>query len=88
MSKLKGSFKTIADVWAAIDSGETVYCGSESYRVYVESDLTPEITEKHEGRRFSARNGRLLSVRCVSNYFGSIIYPQDLTELFTRGSGK
>lgn len=78
-------FKSIDEVWSALDAGQTVYWGNESYKVYIEPDYLPQVTAVHKGRKFSARNGQLLSVRCISNYFGSIITPQCLGNLFTKG---
>lgn len=81
MSRLS-VFKSVNDVWLAIDRGQTVYCHNKSYKVYVESNIGNDETRKTPSRMFSDRNGQLLSVRCISNYFGSVISESDLNNLF------
>lgn len=75
-------FKTIQDVWTAIDQGRTVYWSNKSYKVFVETDNEPERTQEYSPRLLVERNGQLLSVRCISNYFGSILHESDLGSLF------
>lgn len=76
-------FKNIGQVWQAIDKGETIHAGNSSYKVYVE----PAIKDNsYQRNHFSYRNGEVLTVRCISNYFGSIIDQRDLSSLFVKGS--
>ncbi len=76
-------FKTIEDVWAAVDKGETVYWSNTAYKVYVEPDNSPETTKIYAPRKYVERNGKLLSIRCIENYFGGIIGRDELSKLFT-----
>jgi hypothetical protein len=75
---------SLDQVWTLVDQGVDVYWSSKSYKVYVEVDVMPDRTLIHAGRSFASRDGRILSVRCIDNYFGSIISPSDLSKLFTE----
>lgn len=85
----KGTFKTIDQVWEALDSGKTVYFNNESYKIYIERNPKTISGEKNpyyssESRSFSTRNEEMLAVRCISNHFGSVISPSDLSHLFIK----
>lgn len=78
------TFKTIEQVWDAIDRGETVYWSNKSYALTIEdSELA---WRKKQGFKipFSNRNGKCLRVTCTSNYFGSLLEPKELSNLFTE----
>jgi hypothetical protein len=73
--------KTIQQVWELLDKGETVYWKNTSYKVYI----SPQIeNNEYQTNNFSNRNGMILSIRCISNYFGSIIEEKELPTLFTK----
>ena len=80
----KGQIKNIELVWALIQNGTTVYCSNKSYKVYVEENIGCADHVNSAARQYSTKNGNLLSVRCIANYFGSIIRENDLSELFTE----
>ena len=71
----------ISKLWAALDAGETVYWSNTSYKIYI-SDAIPgnAFQESH----FTYRNGKVLSARCISNYFGSLLNESDMGSLFTK----
>lgn len=79
---MKYEFKTIQDVWAAVDAGLTVYWTSTSNKVFVVDNVGDEKQKNVPCRLYSARNGKILDVRCISNYFGSVISPEFLSGLF------
>jgi hypothetical protein len=71
-------FKSIKQVWQAIEQGKTVYWHNTGYA------LTIEPASKHTDS-FSVKGEQCLRVTCLSNYFGSIIVPNDLKDLFIEG---
>ena len=80
-------FKTIQDVWAALDQNETIYWHNKSYKVFIEQDLSPDITASYGPRYRISRNGQLLTIRCIENYFGSILHENEISSLFTEKVG-
>lgn len=80
----KGEIKSIAQVWELLDRGETIYWSSEAYKVFVTRDTDPHTTSVYEPRRLVSRNGYILDVRCISNYFGSILFESELNQLFVK----
>lgn len=80
----KGEIKTISQVWEIIDQGKTIYWSGDAYEVVVQPDHQPERTQSHEPRRLIERNGELLEVRCMSNWFGSILHESELGSLYTK----
>jgi hypothetical protein len=76
---MKPQFKNIHEVWTAIDQGETIFWSNESYKIFIE-DSRPENPE------FSKRGPKLLSVRCIENYFGSVLHESEISQLFTKES--
>ena len=77
-------FKTIQDVWAALDQNETIYWHNKSYKVFIEQDLSPDRTVSYKPRQLIERNGQLLTIRCIKNYFGSILHESELSSLFSE----
>jgi hypothetical protein len=77
-------FNSVSEVWDAIDAGKTVYWSSKAYKVFVEPDLMPERTKELDFRQYAERNGSILAVRYIENYFGSIISPYYIGNLFTE----
>lgn len=80
-------FKNVEDVWTAIDQGKTIYCSNKSYKIFIEPNIGSEENIKCEARMFSSRDGFMLSVRCIENYFGSVLHKSDLFHLFTDDEG-
>lgn len=78
-------FKTVDEVHRALDEGKTVYAHNTAYKVYRNADILPERTKMSAPRQYSLRNNTILEVRCIENYFGSIMEPSDLHTLFTVG---
>lgn len=72
-------FKTIKDVWTAIDQGKEVFWGNTSYHITIE-DAYPT----YKGP--ALRGGKILRVTCISNYFGSALCESEVTSLFTKKS--
>ncbi len=71
-------FKTIEQVWEAVEAGQVIYWVNKSYQVIAELDSVP-----HENL-YSQKNGRMLRVTCMSNWFGSRITPNCLDSLFVE----
>lgn len=70
---------TIQELWEKIERGETVFWANEGYKVYTEEAFC-----EHQKQHFSHKNGKVLSVRFIENYFGGLIHESELTELFTK----
>jgi hypothetical protein len=68
-------FNTFDDVWNALDAGQTVYWYNTSYKITIEP------CQKTTNRE-TERNGKVLRVTCVSNYFGSLLKECELSNLF------
>jgi hypothetical protein len=80
----KQTFKTVTEVWAAIDAGKTVYWGNKEYRLTEEdSNLEWRLSHGYEAP-LSNRNGRCLRVTCTRNWFGSFLTESDINELFVE----
>lgn len=72
-------YKTIDQVWDALKEGKTVNWKNSSYKVYIEAAIPDNSFQRNH---FSFNKGCVLSVRCVSNHFGSIIDKTDLKDLY------
>lgn len=77
---------TVIQVWALMDKGIKVYCGSDAYQVVVETVHHNEQSSAgmYQRNHFTHRNNQVLSVRCMSNWFGSIMHPTDLGNLYLK----
>jgi hypothetical protein len=75
---VSSQFKTISEVWAAIDSGKPVYWGNKGYRVL------PVDHDNENSPTFTLKNGKLLRVTFTANWFGSLLQPSELGQLFTE----
>jgi len=73
----------IGQIWAALDKGLVVNYGNTSYKIYIEKVCTTSgSTRDYQSVHFSVRNGELLSIRCISNYFDGLINESQLAECF------
>lgn len=77
---MKRQFKTVDQVWEAIDKGDKVYWIHEGYEVLVVSDPVPE------KNMYSHRQGKMLRVTFTENYFGSRLDEKELNNLFIKGA--
>ena len=70
---------TIKEIRQALKDGKEVTLkDSRAYKVYVE----PAYREHHYAHfSYDAESNTVLQVRCISNYFGSIIDPSELDKL-------
>ena len=75
-------FTTIEHVWSAIDQGRTVYWTNTSYKIYIEEIYNERVSE-YQKSHHTHRDGKCLSVRCISNYFGSLLSESEIKNLFT-----
>ena len=71
--------KNIKQVWEAIEKGQNVYWHHKGYKVTLE--LANDLTDS-----FSVKGKHCLRVTCLSNWFGSIIVPSDLPDLFVEAT--
>lgn len=85
LSMNDAKFKTIEEVWNAIDAGKTICCSSEAYEL-VQVD-TMHAWRKEQGFKtpFSNRGDKSLRVTCMSNWFGSLLEENELANLFVKG---
>lgn len=79
----KSEFKTIAQVWEAIDIGITVYWANESYELTIEPMNLEYRLSQGWAPLFSARGDKSLRVTCMNNWFGCTLIECQLSELFT-----
>jgi len=79
-----GQFKSLKQVWAAIDAGKTIYWTNKAYALTVEDSMLQWRQEQGFKVPFSNRDGKCLRVTCVSNYFGSLLLESDIKKLFTK----
>lgn len=69
---------TIDEIWQAIDNGNIVFCGNESYQIIPVASFYTEYS------KLSYRKDSALRVTCMNNYFGSFIDKTDLSQCFTK----
>ncbi len=85
--KLRYQFKTISEVWAAIDAGKTVYWASDAYALTIEhesDDMKAWRVRHGYPIPVSARGDKVLRVTCISNYFGSLLDSSEISSLYTK----
>ena len=69
-------FKTIKQVWNALDKGKEIFWIHDGYKVFIEPF--------HEGNyEYTKRGNKVLAVRFIENYFGSLLEESELPKLFT-----
>ena len=77
----------IKAVWEKIEAGETVYWANTGYKIYVENvpmDLPDYFVTKFQVAHHTFKDGKVLSVRCIENYFGGLIAESELSKLFVE----
>ena len=74
-------FKSISQVWDAINQGKTVYWASDAYQL-VREPAPPQLTKYSE---YSLNNGKCLRVTCMDNWFGSWLSEKELGSLYVKG---
>lgn len=79
-------FKTIEQVWTALDKGLTIYWASDAYKLTIEETLIDWRKQQGFHIPFSNRDGQCLRVTCISNWFGSLLDQNELNRLYTKGS--
>jgi hypothetical protein len=77
---MKLKYNNISQVWDDINNNKTIYWENCSYKLYIEP-----INEKIEFQvnHFTANNGKVLSIRCIDNYFGGLIDIRELSGLYS-----
>jgi hypothetical protein len=78
------NFKTIDQVWNALDQGLTVCWASKAYEITIESSEIEWRQRQNFAIPFSNRDGKCLRVTCVSNWFGSLLCENELSNLFLK----
>lgn len=82
---MKNQFKTIEQVWTALDQGQTVYWSSKAYKLTIEDARIGTIEcREYWLNHHTFRNGKVLRKTCISNWFGSLLDANDLNRLFTE----
>lgn len=79
-----GQFKSLDQVWAAIDAGKTVYWSNKAYALTVEDSMLQWRQDNGFEVPFSNRDGKCLRVTRISNYFGSLLLEFEIKKLFTE----
>lgn len=75
------NYNNITEIWDAIDKGSEVFWGNDSYHITVE-DCYPD--NEYQKNHFTNRHGKVLRVTCISNYFGSLLTPDEIPNLFSK----
>ena len=70
-------YKTLDEVWTAINNGVKVFWMHEGYEVLVTPDPVP-----HKDL-YSHRNGNMLRVTYIQNWFGSRLVESELNNLYS-----
>ncbi len=79
-----GEFQNIREVWETLDQGITIYWSSTAYKLTVEDIRTGRPEDKeYWNRHFSFRNGKVLRVTYISNWYGSLLNESEIKFLFT-----
>jgi hypothetical protein len=74
----------IEQVWEAVESGKTVYWHNKSYKVYIQEVTQNSFVTEYQTKHHTFKNGKVLSVRCISNYFGGLMDEKELSSLFVE----
>jgi len=74
-------YNNISEVWADLDEGKTIHWTNDLYKIYI-SDAYPN--NEYQSKHFTNRKGHLLSARCISNYFGSLLDESELSSLYSK----
>ncbi len=85
MKHFKKQYQSIAQVWKDLFNGCTIHWCNDSYKLYVE-DAIPN--NEFQRNHFTYNNGKILSVRCISNYFGSILDESEICKLYSYSNFK
>lgn len=86
--KIFNQFKTIEQVWQAIDEGKTVYWSSDAYQLTIEP-VNREWRERNGfDLPFSTRGEECLRVTCMSNWFGSLLLENEMSNLYLKEVNK
>lgn len=70
-------YKTIEQVWNDIEKGIEIFWGNESYHLTL-------VPSGPNNTQYTNKNGQLLRVTCISNYFGSLLNESELNALFSK----
>lgn len=76
MKKLK--FRSVGEVWKAIDAGLSVYWVHDGYQVLV---ITADLNQ-YTAYSYRRSTGQCLRVTFIENYFGSVLCKSELKSLF------
>jgi hypothetical protein len=83
---MRKQINTVKEAWAAIESGKTVYWNNEAYRLTlceVEGAHGFNVeTAKYQKTHHSYKNNYVLRVTCTSNWFGSLLNENEVSQLF------
>lgn len=69
---------TIQEIWQAIDEGKKVFWHHDGYQVLVEKATLNEFNKN------SFRDGKVLCIRYLENWFGGIIHDSELKDCFIK----
>lgn len=81
-------FTNIEQVWSAIDRGLIIYWSSDAYQLTIEDSMLDWRKRQGFNIPFSNRDDKCLRVTCMSNWFGSLLTQDELSQLYTKGGSK
>jgi hypothetical protein len=68
-------------MWKLLDEGKTIHWVNSLYEVRIE-DVNESVDIQRD--HFTRRNNKLLSIRCISNGFGSIMFESEVNKLYVK----
>ena len=68
-------------IWELLNKNVDVFWSNDNYKIYRSTLLRDN---EFQANHFSTRNGEILSIRCISNYFGEVIDEKELDSLFIK----
>lgn len=73
---MKQYYKSLDEIRQDLDLGVYVYWVNSAYQAIYEADHRPD------WKRYSSDGKNVISIRCMSNWFGSIIEQNEVTKCY------
>lgn len=83
-AEVKAPAFTIAQVWEMIEAGKKVYWGNTGYEVVAEDVFGSDYVVEFQIKHHTFKHGKVLSIRCMSNWFGGLMAESEMGDLFIQ----
>lgn len=70
-------YNDISEIWKDFSMGRTIYWKSKAYKLYA-STANCDYQNDH----FTNKDGQVLSIRCIENYFGGLMDIMEMDSLY------